>query len=43
MIEKLEKPIPPPGRDICEACGKLENGKHTNWLCRLIGLLTKRK
>lgn len=35
-----DPPPPPPApatRVVCEACGELKNGRHTNWLCRLMG------
>lgn len=34
-IPGLVKPSPPPGRYICNVCGVLKDGKHTNWICKL--------
>ena len=30
-------PEPPPAREYCEACGYMKDGKHTGWLCRMLG------
>jgi len=37
------KPVPPPGRLVCEACGELVDGKHTNWMCQFLGWLDRRR
>jgi hypothetical protein len=36
------KPIGPPNRIICDACGELKEGKHTNWICMFFKWLDKK-
>lgn len=39
-IKQINRPEPPKGRSVCDACGDLgEQGKHTNIMCRLVGWL----
>lgn len=36
------KPMPPPGRMVCELCGELlPGGLHRGWLCRLSKLIER--
>lgn len=36
MKKEIKKPTPPPPRLWCDACGRIDNGKHTNWICRFL-------
>lgn len=38
----MEKPVFPPARLFCDACGELKNGKHTSLLCRFFAWLDRK-
>lgn len=41
--QHIPRPVPPPNRLICDVCGELVNGIHTNWICKFFVWLDKWK